>query len=248
MVKSELPPCVDRWSNDKLGEWKDKFQDLSPMLKENYFQNVYGSQSMFIASLVRRLSLKGKKVISIGSGSGAEEVLFIENGTNAVFCIEPDEKCALKLKSLQLEGIVVHNCWKEDFSSSLKFDCIYTSSPSDWMYFYGVEDGIPITYLDFVKDYASCQCFLVFRTYGARYSETILKSKNLDFKKIGDLISNQLKEIGFELLEIWWDVAQPHGALIIASNFTTELPDDYGMLGVAYRHQRMIQPNLGYKK
>ena len=254
MVKCELPPCVDGWSHDKMGEWEDKFQDLSPMLNADYFVNVHTNQREFIWSVVKRLHLENKHLVSIGVGSGAEEILFKTFGLETVTCIEPDSTCADLINTRKYEfgytdeNFIVENCWKEDIRSPIKFDCIYTCSPSDWMYFYTIEEGIPDSYLDFVREHASSQCYLVFRTYGAKYSKNIIDSKNLNIQKIIKMMMWQLHSIDFKLIEFWFDVAQPHGAVIVASNFDEKIDDDYGMLGVAYRHQRIVQPNLVYKK
>ena len=198
-----------------------------------YFDNVYKNQRQHIQDIVSRLKLKGKKVISIGSGTGAEEILFAEEGVRLMDCIEQDiNGCLITLSRVSKDyKDIVHafHTKHEDFILPYKYDLIYTSSPSDWMHEHTWHEGIPTEYCDFIERFSTKNGFFIAVIYGGTFHGQTIPGYNLDSSNIHEfiaIISDQCNSMNWHLLECWEGWANGPAYLIVLSKKFIKLSDD----------------------
>lgn len=189
-----------------------------------YFDQVYQNSDVYIKSLIKRLKLYNKKVVSIGSGFGAEEILLSQLGNNYIDCIEPDNfsrKVHTNLiNKFGIEKIQLHNSTVQSFDSKEKFDLIYSSSPSDWMCS-DFRNIIPQKYINFFNKFGADKSFVVLKLYGGNYHEDILR----DNWFLKSLIEKFNKKSKYRLIEYWLSKSEKM-TTVIASNYLLELSED----------------------
>jgi len=186
-----------------------------------YFDHKYRDSHTYIDSLVKRLKIDNSSIVSIGSGVGAEEILFSTLGNNFVDCIEPDgvsrkvnQHFINKFKVSRFQQL--HDATVQSFHGVKKFDLIYSSSPSDWMH-NDFREVIPENYLNFIDNFGGKNSFVVFKLYGGAFNRHVLQS-NWFLKSL----IKKLAKTRYKLLEYWISDSGLM-SVMIASNFNSEV-------------------------
>jgi len=181
-----------------------------------YFERKYKNSYSYIKSLIVRFDLRHVKIVSIGSGYGAEEVLFSELGDNNIYCIEPDELsrtvCNHFINTLNVKKIRLYNATAQSFESKEKFDVMYTSSPSDWMAT-DFRECISERYIQFINTFGKERGIVIFRLYGGNYDKYVVS--NSWFLK--SLILKINRKSKYKLMEYWISDLE-NESIIIASS------------------------------
>lgn len=207
-------------SNIEVGEPLNLGNEHKELIK--YFEKTYSNSKEPIESIVKKFGLKNSRILSIASGVGAEEILFAQHG-NIVECIEPNpastevSRLFIDKLGIQPKKIVVHQTTIKNFKSPHKFDFIYTSSPSDWMYS-DFRQAIPGHYLDFFNRFASSQCTIMIKIYGACYKRGVLISSW--FPKA---IASKLSKFSDFRLREYWLTENGRQNVIVATNYNKAL-------------------------
>jgi len=179
--------------------------------KESYYAKVQSSAAQDIANIINRYSLQGKLVLSIGSGYGAEEDLFAENGC-IVHCIEPDKGSADFHRTKAHPNVFISEDPISLFEPQTHYSLIYTSSPSDWMYGYM---PMPLPYLRTLKH----TDLFIARLYGGNFRTRVLKNPALIW-----ILKKLTAFYGLPLSEYWLtqDVKDKNTATLVCGG----TPDD----------------------
>jgi hypothetical protein len=191
-----------------------------------YFEKYYVKSIEPVEITARRFGLKGKRILSIASGTGMEEITFARQG-NVVECIEPNPDSAAVFKHFigklgTGEGeIIIHEMPMRDFKSPNKFDFIYSSSPTDWMTS-DFRQAIPTYYIEFFNRFAAKQCVIFLKLYSSCYRRYVLVSSWLP-KAIA---AKLYKQSHFRMREYWLADNGRHSA-VVAANFQ-DLPPATG--------------------
>jgi len=222
--------------------------DGEELYTDRYFKKVYHRQKPFAEAIISRLNLKGKKIVSIGSGTGAEELLFAECGAGVVDCIEQrTEGCLLTLKQAKnrhIDNIAAFNTRHEKFTSLYHYDLIYTSSPSDWMHEYTWEQGIPSVYCNFIRRYMARGGFFIGVIYGGTFHGQSIKGHRLTEANQAvfiQVLKKQCEKEGWHLLEYWKGNVYGYSCLIVLSNNYIRLPDNSSF---SYYYKRWFSDKL----
>ena len=174
---------------------------------EDYFNKTLETSRGFVDRTIKRFHLYNSRIISIGSGTGAEEVLLAKN--NDVTCIEPDRASArFTEETAKRLGVKLKvSCTTvQDFKSDFKYDLIYSSSPSDWMYS-PIKLVIPDYYIDFFNKYGNG--LLILKLFGSNYKNWSFKSwYPRAFKKKLEKLTK------FELKEYWLSEDGQYGTFV----------------------------------
>lgn len=184
-----------------------------------YFGNVFYHQYPFIEAIIQRFNLKGKTLLSIGSGWCAEEIIFALNGVN-VTCVEPNERCIQFVEPLikDIPNIKIVHSYIQTFCSPEQYDFVYSSSPSDWMEKYNWEEGMPEHYLKALEAYVK-DCAIIL-TYGGNFA----KVTNGHEQQFVDIFSAQLKTINMTLIEYWHQWNNGFRPMFVLSKNPREIP------------------------
>jgi hypothetical protein len=135
---------------------------------------------LFIRAFCARFGLSGKRIVSIGSGTAAEEIIMAQCGAT-VDCIEPiagqaDLTREMAAKLAPPNSIRLFQALHQTFESQQHYDAIFSSGTQDWM----SEDFrnlVPQDYLDFLKRYAADRCVLIVRFWSAEHSSDVLTTR-----------------------------------------------------------------------
>lgn len=168
----------------------------------DYFEVRYRSSRNGIASLIGYLNLYGRRIVSIGSGVGAEEILLAELGNNQLDCIEPDELSRKVhtefIRKFKTANVVIHNSTTRTFTASAKYDVIYASGPGDWMLL-DFRVIIPEAYAQFFNRFGTDNTLIVLKLYGGSHYSYVLGSKWF----LKSLINAFARGTKYQLLEYW---------------------------------------------
>jgi len=179
-----------------------------------YFANAFVTQQPFIKAMTKRFKLRGKNILSIASGTCAEEVIMALSRVKSVTCVDPDY-ATLSIgitASVNIPNISFANYKIQEFQAKEKFDFVYTSAPSDWLDDIGWEGGMPDHYIDAINKYAKDN--VVIMLYGPKYEPFI------DEEHFLNMIDQQLED--FYILE-WWDMTV--GNILVLGREERVIPD-----------------------
>lgn len=183
----------------------------APLSKEGhedeYFQLRRDERKKFMDDLEQLFPLDKTRLCSIGCGLAGEEYL-IKDKLRELVLIEPDPVCVRFLEKKFRDKASIFPGYMQDFDAQHKYDIIYTSGPSNWMYSSPI-DGIPDTFIEFLKEYLEPDGVFIARIYGGHFKRRILESNY--FVK---LLQNRLNTNGFVVLQY---VLNDRNAVLLAA-------------------------------
>jgi hypothetical protein len=175
--------------------------------EDEYFMLRQDERKKFMEDLEQIFPLGKTRFCSIGCGFGGEEYL-IKDKVERLVLIEPDPICVSFLETKFGDKASLFPGYMQDFNVQEKYDIIYTSGPSNWMYS-SPGEGIPDAFIEFLKKYLEpCGVFIA-RLYGGHFKPRIAGSNY--FVKT---LQNKLTANGFVVLQY---VLNDRNAVLVAA-------------------------------
>jgi hypothetical protein len=182
-----------------------------PMNKEGredeYFTFRQDERKGFMDDLEKIFSLNKTRFCSIGCGFAGEEYL-IKDKVKELALIEPDPVCARFLEKKFGGKASIFCGYMHNFNTPEKYDIIYTSGPSNWMYS-PPGDGIPDAFIEFLKRYLEPGGVFIARIYGGHFRRRIIGSNY--FVRV---LQGKLNMNGFVVLQY---VLNDRNAILVAA-------------------------------
>lgn len=168
---------------------------------EKYFAQRQNGRRTFMSELEKQFKLEEMIFCSVGSGLAAEEFL-LKDKVKELVLIEPDEESCDFIKKKFPKKTKVFCGGMQEYDDKTKFDIIYTSSPSNWMYS-SPWQGIPDEFIKFINLNLTSSGIFIARLYGARHTKEVLGSDIFLNALNTKLSKNKLRVIYY-----FWDNAR----------------------------------------
>jgi hypothetical protein len=181
--------------------------------EDEYFKFRQDERITFMDDLEQVFPLSKTKFCSIGSGFGGEEYL-IKDKLKELVLIEPDPICCRFIQTKFGDKASLFSGYMQDYTAHEKYDIIYTSGPSNWMYSSPI-DGIPDCFIEFLKTYLEPDGVFIARLYGGHFKRPIIGSNY--FVK---LLQKKLHRNGFVVLQY---VLNERTAFLVAAAYGAHL-------------------------
>jgi hypothetical protein len=231
-------------TSDPSGDGWPRGIDRAGALK--YFEDKYEGPTIPVVTSL--LKLHGKRVISIGSGFGGEEMRIAMLGDNEVHCIEPDEaSCKFHAECQRRFGnvnVILHNMTLNGFREHYGpryhevFDVIYSSSPGDWMRG-DFREILPEAYSDFLNHFGAPESVVIFKLYGGSHDPFVLRSSW--FARA--LINSFAEKTKYRVRAYW--TTERRAALVVASTEPNRLPPMPVEMPLSETTARLRYPSAG---
>lgn len=183
--------------------------------QESYFLRQQAQRRDFVEELLQYFNQRNLSFCSVGCGLGGEEFL-LQRKTSKLVLIEPDHHSCDFLQKKFSGNVQIFCGAYQNYDDPYKFDVIYASSPSNWMYSIPW-DGIPSSLLNFVLQRLKQNGIFIVRLYGGIHPAEVLTS---DFYV--KLLITQLKQNGLNMI---YYVLHHEGsqALMVVARYQSDL-------------------------